>query len=203
MSKPSLAIAHSMKKKKPFPKRANNKSSEHEVGVHKARLEMHEPGQSGAGYGVEAGDTKRAKEDHEVALAQLKSMPDPKLPMAEGGEVNPMREVTCPHCTKSFSHGGEVGKGEQSEAHEMDMISDLMNKRKMSKGGEVANTDLPVADFEPNEFDDLHLRDDLEEHYTAENSGDNISNPGEDKRQKDVVRMVMASRKKRPANASR
>lgn len=41
-----------------------------------------------------------------------------------------------------------------------------------SKGGEVANDSDPIADEMPAEFDDLVLRDDLEEHYTAKNSGD-------------------------------
>lgn len=42
-------------------------------------------------------------------------------------------EVTCPHCTKTFSHGGQV-----------------------------ANDDHPKAGSFPNEFDDLVLRDDEE-----------------------------------------
>lgn len=79
---------------------------------------------------------------------------------SEGGEV------TCPHCEKKFSHGGQV-----------------------------ANDDQPVADFLPNDFDDLSLRDDLEEYYTGKNSGDEIGNKGEDKRRDDVVMRAMAKRR--------
>jgi hypothetical protein len=57
-----------------------------------------------------------------------------------------------------------------------------------SEGGEVANTDLPEADFMPNEFDVLHLEDDLESPNTGENSGDYDGD--------DVVKRAMAKRKK-------
>ncbi len=86
------------------------------------------------------------------------------------------------HDAGNFARGGMV---------------DRVMARKMSKGGMVANTDLPEADFEPNEFDDLHLRDDLESHYTGANSGDELSSNGEDERRRDMVRRIMASRGKR------
>jgi hypothetical protein len=96
---------------------------------------------------------KHAKQEHKKVLGELKSMPSPKLPMAEGGQV-------CMHC-------GGMG---------------------YSEGGEVANTDLPEADFQPNEFDVLHLEDDLESSNTGENSGDYDGD--------DVVKRAMAKRKK-------
>lgn len=126
--KQAIAIAYSMKKKKkmasggsvesgdptmnfskggstPFPKRAKNRGSEHEKGVHHARLRMSEPGESGAGYAVSAGDNETAKQDHETALLRLKSMSGPtsgKSGFAGGGMVD------CPSCGHNFSHGGEV-----------------------------------------------------------------------------------------------
>lgn len=89
-----------------------------------------------------AGGASHIKKD------ELKEMPLPEIPMAKGGEVDPMTEVTCPHCAKSFSHGGQVANDE----------------------GEGA-----AAEELPNEFDDLVLRDNEElEGYTGEDSGDLI-----------------------------
>ena len=87
----------------------------------------------------------------------------------------------------------------QSEAHEMDMIDRIMKKRQhmYSEGGKVANSDEIEAGFMPNEFDDLHLRDDLEEHYTGANSGDEIGNEREDHDRADIIARVLASRKKK------
>lgn len=69
-----------------------------------------------------------------------------------------------------------------------------------SEGGMVANSDEMEADSSPNEFDDLHLRDDLESSYTGGNSGDELSSMGEDERRKDIVSRIMASRRKKDHN---
>ena len=74
--------------------------------------------------------------------------------------------------------------GPMAMAEGGDIVDRLMAKR-YSKGGQVANSDEPVADFMPNEFDDLHLRDELEEHYTGANSGDELSDDQEDADRKD------------------
>lgn len=90
---------------------------------------------------------------------------DPEINYAKGGEVNPMQEVMCPHCTKTFSHGGQVA-------------NDL---------GQGAG-----ADELPNEFDDLVLDDDQEmKGYTGKNSGDEIGGPSKD----DLVSKAMLKRK--------
>lgn len=97
---------------------------------------------------------------------------------------------------------GDMDEG----AGDMNSMSPTVRKIMMgraqgySEGGKVANSDLPEADFMPNEFDDLHLRDDLEEHYTAENSGDELGNAQEDMDRKDVVSRIMASRRKKDRN---
>lgn len=98
--------------------------------------------------------------------------------------------------TSDFADGGE--------AEDQDMVSRIMAKRQKmySKGGRVANQDEAEADFMPNEFDDLHLRDDLESSYTGENSGDYLSSPGEEERRRDMVSRIMASRRKRDRNPS-
>lgn len=72
-----------------------------------------------------------------------------------------------------------------------------------SEGGQVANTDELTAGFEPNEFDDLHLRDDLDFEYTGANSGDELGNEGEDERRRDIVSRIMRSRAKRPGHNPR
>lgn len=66
-----------------------------------------------------------------------------------------------------------------------------------SEGGKVANQDEIVAGFDPNEFDDLHLRDDLEFNYTGANSGDEIDNDRENKDREDIVARIMRSRAKK------
>lgn len=67
-----------------------------------------------------------------------------------------------------------------------DMVDRIMNKRMYSEGGQVANDNEMHAGSMPNEFDDLHLRDNLESSYDGANSGDengsklNQSDEGED-----------------------
>lgn len=89
---------------------------------------------------------------------------DETMNYAEGGSVDPMLEVTCPKCQNKFSHGGQVAND-------------------VGQG--------EVADEKPNEFDDLVLRDELEEHYTGDNSGDKIGGPSKD----DAVARAMLKRK--------
>lgn len=118
-----------------------------------------------------------AKARHRKVLGALRAMPNPKLE-AEGGMIE---------CDESCNHPCEV--------HENDMVDRIMVKR-MSKGGEVANEDMPEADFMQNEFDDLHLRDGLEFSETDANSGDELGDAGEDERRKDRVMRIMMKRTK-------
>ena len=124
-----------------------------------------------------AKEAEIGKSRHSTKLEELKEMPGPtsgKSGFAEGGAVDPMMEVECPSCSHKFSHGGDVEEeeeaplltddGEQSDSHDMDMISRIMHKRKMSRGGQIDNEDKPTAEFEPNEFDDLAKEDGLEFH---------------------------------------
>lgn len=70
--------------------------------------------------------------------------------------------------------------------------------RRYSEGGRVANSDEIEAGFMPNEFDDLHLRDDLESSYgDDDNAGDALGNSQEDEDRKDIVSRIMASRRKK------
>jgi hypothetical protein len=95
-----------------------------------------------------------------------------------------------------------------------DIVDRIMNKRlnekglpsheaeqHYSEGGKVANSDLPIADFMPNEFDDLHLRDDLSSTYgDDDNSGDALGNAQEDEDRNDIIARVMRSRAKKDRN---
>jgi len=110
--------------------------------------------------------------------------------MAEGGEVEASGYEAMPE---------EHEKENEAAMHEdADMIARIMHKRKMySKGGMVANDDEPIAEFKPNQFDDLALRDDMESEYTGANSGDEDGNEAMDERDHDVIRKIMASRAKK------
>lgn len=73
--------------------------------------------------------------------------------------------------------------------------------RLMSEGGKVANQDEILAGFSPNEFDDLHLRDDLESTYGEDdNSGDALGNAQEDHDREDIVARIMKQRKMKQHN---
>lgn len=135
-----------------------------------------------------------------------------------------MKSETCMHCARggycpthgeNMAHGGmmekeEVSSGYRSmplatsehnamaEDEDEDMIGRIMRQR-YSKGGMVANEDHGpdddgLADFKRNEFDDLSMRDHLEEHYTGANSGDEIGDEQEDEDRHDIVSRIMKSR---------
>jgi hypothetical protein len=74
-----------------------------------------------------------------------------------------------------------------------DLISRIIKQHMFSKGGQVANQDTNITDEMPNEFDDLHLRDDLEFSDTDANSGDSLSDEQEDADRKDIIARVMKS----------
>lgn len=95
---------------------------------------------------------------------------------------------------------GWLAEGDQD--HESaDMVGHIMKERakNFSKGGRVAN-DVGqgwAADERPNQFDDLVLDDDLSEHYTGKNSGDEMGDAQEDEDQRDMVSQIMKSRRKK------
>lgn len=135
----------------------------------------------GHGYGNNVNTAKRI---HKEKLSELRAMPKPNLPMAEGGEImEPMH-------------------GEQHGDKELDMVGRIMKHREhmYSKGGEVANDDQPMADAMPNDFDDLALHDGLEFHDTGANSGDELGDEAEDHDRKDIVSKIMKSRAKKDRN---
>jgi len=177
-------------------KKRSDRQEDHEIlkklqtkGVNKAAYSDPElsQGTSEAGHHLRMGRPESARRDHERTVKELKKMPKPNL-LAKGGEV-------CPDCCEGMPC--EI-HGEQDDSHMFDMIQSVLSKRKqrLSQGGKVANETEPVADFLPNEFDDLVLRDDLDFSYTGKNSGDEVGNSGEDERRKDLVMRAMLKRKK-------
>lgn len=86
-----------------------------------------------------------------------------------------------------------------------DMVGRIIAQRQrmFSEGGKVSNEDELEADFSPNEFDDLHLRDGLEQHDTGANSGDELGDAQEDDDRDDIVSRIMRSRRKGPGHNPR
>ncbi len=86
------------------------------------------------------------------------------------------------------------GKGAEMKSP----VDRIMAKRKMSKGGMVANGGddefEKLAGSDPAEFDDLALRDELEFSETGANSGDELGNAQESEDRKDTVARVMKAR---------
>lgn len=111
---------------------------------------------------------------------------DPPAAHAEEkkSDTNPLSESM----KKSFKTPGYAMGGD---------IVDHIMKKHYSHGGVVANEDHDMADFHPNQFDDLVLDDHLEEHYTGKNSGDELGNEQEDHDRRDIVHSIMKSRKKK------
>lgn len=98
-----------------------------------------------------------------------------------------------PRPLKGLAHGGDV---------EDSMCDRIMKKRMMSEGGMVANDDHAFEyEFdEPNNFDDLSRRDDLEDSETGANSGDELGNETEDHDRSDIVERILRSRMKKDRN---
>lgn len=97
----------------------------------------------------------------------------------------------------------------QDASHMRDMVGRIMAQRQRmySEGGKVANqehghNDNELAGFSPNEFDDLVLRDDLEQSYTGANSGDEDGDHRSHAEDDRVSRIMLKRRKQtnpRPA----
>jgi hypothetical protein len=95
----------------------------------------------------------------------------------------------------------------EHEEEEEDMVGRIMKQRMAkggmahhySEGGRVANEDHgpddeDLADFSPNEFDDLVLDDHLEGHYPGSQE---IGDEQEDEDRRDIVSRIMKSRMKK------
>jgi hypothetical protein len=142
----------------------------------------------------------------------------PSCGYAAGGEVTQdstdSPEVLQARQSVADSFKGALGHAEGGEIEEHDMVDRIMDQRsgyvegdemyphakdkmfdvtnKYSEGGKVANQDEIEAGFDPNEFDVLHLEDDLKSTYgDDDNAGDSLGNKGEDARRSDLVDRIM------------
>ena len=100
----------------------------------------------------------------------------------------------------AMSEGGQITDNYQSEAHMEDMVGRIMAKRQnhYSEGGRVANDTKIEAGFDPNEFDDLAHRDNLESSYGKDdNAGDDLDNADQNHLREDIVSRIMRSRAKK------
>ena len=177
--KQSLAIAYAMKRKA-------QRRDEHEDEEHKADGGfIHE--EEASGY-----------EPHKYHRGGYAHGGEPEFEHEEEASGYEDEHLPCPDCESGHCsvHGADMME------HGGDVVDRIMRKsmKKMSEGGRVANQehgpdDDDLADFSPNEFDDLVLRDDLEQHYTGENSGDELGDEQEDADRHDIVSRVMRSQR--------
>lgn len=103
---------------------------------------------------------------------------------------DPCGEHGMPGC--SMCNGGRMAEGGEVKDDGSDGIVDRIMQR-FSKGGQVANETAPVADFEPNEFDELVKDGDEETSYVDDGSGSEAV--AED--DKDLIGRIMRSRGKK------
>lgn len=96
-------------------------------------------------------------------------------------------------------HEREVSHPVENQDDHEDMVGRIMKQRAKhySHGGKVSNEDMPIADSEEAEYDDLEKDDDLEFHDTGANSGDELGDKQEDEDRHDIVSRIMKSRKKK------
>lgn len=192
MSK-AFAIACSMKKRaKKMAKGGDVKGAHESIMKGDAGTSVAGANISGHGYGNNPDTAKRI---HKEKLAELKSMPKPNIKgLAHGGEVDEEASGYVMHPEDEDMHNSAAMHKDEEMDNE-DMVGKILRKRMLSKGGEVANNDHEFeAEFhEPDNFDDLTLRDGLEEHYTGANSGDELSDAQEDKDRNDIVKKIMSS----------
>lgn len=169
-------------------------------------------------------EMSKAKDKHQRVLGEMKSMKKPELmaeggfigshqsesahPDIDGGDVNEMGSGYVGHDSAAmdadypghrFNQMGESDEGAGGGNEVPPIVMKIMMGRAKgySKGGMAANQDEPVADFMPNEFDDLHLDDKLEGHIK---SNQEHGDEQEDEDRKDIVSKIMASRRKKDRN---
>lgn len=113
---------------------------------------------------------------------------------AEGGFVE--KEKASGYEPMPEEHAEHMVEHEIPNQGEDELVDRIMEQR-YSMGGRVANDTPAIAGSEENQFDDLVKEDDLEEHYTGENSGDEIGNEHLNHDDEDMVSRIMASRRKK------
>lgn len=127
-----------------------------------------------------------------------------KEELAEHIHHEPTHDSSVGHDVMNQEGEEDQGAGDMDEIHPMIQKIIMGRVKGYSEGGKVANeysgssTCEPTqAKWEENEFDDIANRDDLEEHYTAANSGDEDGDAQEDHDRHDIVMRIMKSRAKK------
>ncbi len=172
---------------------------------------------------------RKAGKPMKQSLAIAYAMKKKKKKMADGGQVTPGQPTppTLPGAQSAqdsmrkafnFSKGGAVAEDDKDlNQHPVmtkeDMYDDLVdrimmhksqdysNEARLSEGGMIGNeVDIDSADHMPAQYDDLVLNDNLESHYTGENSGDEIGDEQEDEDRKSIVSRIMKSNRKKDRN---
>src|SRR5271166_2766384 len=210
--KQSLAIAYSMKRK------AQHKSH----GGYMAEGGTAQPSQPRPQLPGSPEDRKKIQDsfNHALGFAEGGMLTDsgyqsscnehcesPCMVHEQAEPVNAMLPEDPPHSEGRALSLNQHGASDEG-AGDMDSIHPLIKKIMMSRakgyseGGKVANEDhgpmdSRLAGFKQNEFDDLALRDDLEESYTGKNSGDELGDAQEDSDRRDIVSRIMKSRAKK------
>lgn len=202
----SMAIAYGMKKKK----------KEQPIKGHGRLGVEFDPSQPPREGYPKSAQEQRERLDAEHARVGEMQRRKPEL-YADGGDVDEQQTLgSIIHYPgspppvqkpKGYAMGGDIdedGDEHGMMAHGGDIIDRVMRKR-YSEGGKVANggdDDLNrMADGDPNNFDDLALRDDLTSTYgDDDNSGDALGNVQEAEDRSDIIARIMRQRSMKQRN---
>lgn len=172
--KQSLAIAYSLKRKAAHKKAMGG-------------LMEHEHEELASGYLPEP-------EEHEIHNLAAEHETEKELKETQHKAHGGMMHKMGGHHDSTHGYPGH-------HAHGGDIVDEVLAKHKMkhySEGGRLANDTEIEAGFKPNQFDDLVLRDDLEDHHnTGADDGDFIGDEREDHDRHDIVEHIMNSVKKK------
>jgi hypothetical protein len=189
----SFPIAYGTKKKSKMAKGGEMKQEMHQC--------------PGKGCGHDSHGDSAPKDKKERAMAAFKGKK-----MAEGGMMTDdgYQSKTKPEVDGGLMPAAHLEAEESNDLpaavnddNALDMVGRII-ARAYSQGGKVANADqgesasVPdrMAKSDPNEFDDLALRDDLDSSYSGADSGDELGNGREDSDEADIISRIMRSRKK-------
>lgn len=185
-----------------YPKDSSSKNDPTEM----ERMHMAEGGMMHAEDEWDGADYNKKRLMHPDEAA----MREDERKLGQHGDIEEGPDGVPPNSPKDElhdkAHREQTGNYSDTEDGDgTDMVGRIIAQRQrmFSKGGQVANEDEIEAGFSPNEFDDLHLDDKLEQHDTGENSGDYIGDEGEDERREDIVSRIMRSRRKGPGHNPR
>lgn len=140
-----------------------------------------------------------------------------KKKMAKGGTVEACQHgsTDCKMCHGGmYAEGGEVKPededektmrdDDESEEQRTEDIVERILEEKFGKDDDFEMKDeMPIADFEPNEFDVVAKKDDVPDfHYTEENSGDDLGDDSTEEEVRDIVDRIMRERKTKQSSGS-